>query len=130
MPARRLTNGVTTPSRVQRQPLGGTALESPRLCSALCRPNGVLKESGHLQGLGGKAGYHSSRRLFLARWHFSGLLPTGRSSDLSLGLWEMRIRHSRRASVVLGRGERELELGRSRMVSYGVARLTPSGDGI
>jgi hypothetical protein len=31
---------------------------------------GVLRESGYQQGLGGKAGYGSRRRLFLARCYF------------------------------------------------------------
>ena len=80
MPARRLTNGVTTPGRIRR---------------------GSPSAGQHLHG----------RRLFLARCCFRGLLPSGPGLDRSLGLRLMLIWHARRSAVVLGWGEREIELG-------------------
>ena len=48
---------------------------------------------------------------------FRGLLPSGPGSDRSLGLRLMVMLNSRRSAVVVGWGEREIELGGSRMVS-------------
>jgi hypothetical protein len=64
------------------------------------------------------AGQHlHGRRLFLARYCFRGLLPSGPGLDRSLGLRLMVMLNARGSAVVLGWGEREIELGRSRMVS-------------
>jgi hypothetical protein len=48
---------------------------------------------------------------------FQGIAPSGPGSDRSLGLRLMVILHVRQSAVVLGWGEREIELGGSRMVS-------------
>src|SRR5262249_5697816 len=100
------------------------------MVSALLTQWSPERERGYQQGLGGKAGYDGRRRLFLGRCYFRGSLFSGPGSNRSLGLRLMLIRQARRTGVVLGRGEREIELGRSRMVSYGVARLAPSGNGV